>query len=154
MYESYLGGLYHGKVIDQSVDSGRDESIRLNLTVQLYDQVKPVTEPLQNRMEVAVSITLLSPNPTAEAIGLKVLKNLGIESQDTLRLHPDHPECISLVTRDVNLKCITKDGKYYWNFDFQSSQSLSLHEYTAQMKRASVPIDLDSTAAINSENSR
>jgi hypothetical protein len=90
--------------------------------------------------ECEVWITLALDNDTQLRIALENLKKLGVAEEDIARLHPEHPEPISLVGKKVCVRIKNAGGNDYWNLAWPreklSMGTLSQAVSTVQAKLA------------------
>ena len=55
---------------------------------------------------------------------LRDLERLGFMDNDLSRLHPEHPECFSLIEKDVYVRCKSVGDRSYWNLAWPAHRAM------------------------------
>jgi hypothetical protein len=114
------GLIYRARITDQMLSLSRDEEPQLILTVKILSQLKndknlsDGTEECP-QLEREVRITIVEDDYERLAMALRDLERLGFTGDDVTRLHPDHPECFSLLDKEVFVRMKEVNGNEYWN---------------------------------------
>lgn len=154
------GAVFHGMVCDQILSRNRNDELQLVLTVKIEARLRDERNPRGDTEKIAaferdVFLTF-SDDPRLRGITESNLKRLGFEESDVLKLHPDHPDFLSLLGKEVHVRCRVKGESVYWNlawFGFKPA-AVTLKEARAIVDRlqptsgllsGDPPVDMDST---------
>lgn len=113
--------VYKAKIIDQMMTVTHEGDTRIILTVKLTALLKDAhdpgagAEPCEAK-ECEVWITVPGGDDDAKlSMALRDLERLDFKDDDISRLHPEHPETVSLVDKEVHVRCKQIGDFEYWN---------------------------------------
>jgi hypothetical protein len=122
--------LFAGEIVDQTLSMNRNGELQVITSVRLTEEFhggKPVACDVSH---CDVYITAAA-DETRQRIARDQLELLDFTDRDLTRLHPDHPQSVSLIGRKVTVRARVKGEATYWNFarnrprpiDFASAQA-------------------------------
>jgi hypothetical protein len=114
------GIVYRAKIIDQIVSLSHNGEPQLVLTTKIQARLKNAKNPADGteecpQLEREVRITLVQDDYERLTMAIRDLERLDFTGDDVMRLHPDHPECFSLLDKEVYIRMKEANGSEYWN---------------------------------------
>jgi len=124
------------RVTDQTVTVADKGDTRIILTVHLLARPEDAQNPTEHTddgapQECEVWITLPADDDRRLAMAVRDLDRLGFVGDDVARLHPDHPQTVSLLGREVNVSRRVVGGYVYWNLAWPRRKATSVAELEA-----------------------
>jgi len=124
MSEYEEGRVYCATLTDQAVctrERDGEVGVQLLFGVRILARLKDDNNPDDGVEECAsherqVLITIPANEPQRLHMAMRDLERLGFADDDVTLLHPDHPQFVSLVGRDVHVRMKVVNGFEYWNF--------------------------------------
>ena len=141
------GSVFQATICDQILSRNLNEELQIIFTVQIT--AKATTDPGSSvgmepmePFERDVYLTL-SEDGQKLNIARENLKRLGVEGVDIIKFHPDHPEFVSLIDKEVQVRCRIKGDSTYWNFSWTSFRppAISLKEAEAAARKFQQRLD-------------
>lgn len=123
------GSVYRGSIVDQAFTVLPEGGCRAILTVSLKGRLKNgkvAADGVEEcpQVERDVWITFDSEEDWKLERAISDLERLGFKDDDISRLHCDHPEAVSLIGKEVHVRC--KAGKFeYWNLAWPQVKATS-----------------------------
>jgi hypothetical protein len=113
------GDVFQATICDQVISNSLAGELQIVLTVGIAAKLDDPRDPLGPTRAVApyerdVYLTM-SDEPQRRSMVEADLTRLGIDPADVLRLHPDHPQSISLIGKGVHVQCRFRGTSVYWN---------------------------------------
>jgi hypothetical protein len=112
------GQLFRGSICDQLLTKNMNHDVQVIITVQIDARVLDEQDLRAlveiPRFEREVYLTIL-PGTEQGRIAERNLDRLGVDEADIKRLHPDHADGISLIDKQVFVRCRVKGESTYWN---------------------------------------
>jgi hypothetical protein len=114
------GRVYQAKVVDQMLAKNPEGELQLVLGVRILAGLKNDRNPGDGTVECPqqereVSVTFVEDDDNRLRMAARDLKRLGFPDDDISRLHPDHPQCFSLLNKSVLVRMKIVNGFEYWN---------------------------------------
>ena len=114
------GMVYSAKITDQMLSHSRNEEPQVVLGIKIHARLKNAKNPSDGtedcpQLEREVRITIEQDDYDRLCMAIRDLERLGFSDNDISRLHPDHPECFSLLDKDVYVRMKEVNGSEYWN---------------------------------------
>jgi len=112
--------VFKAKIIDQMVAVTTEGDTRVILTVRVHAQLKDAqdlasgAEPCPAK-EHDVWLNIPSDDEPRLRMALRDLERLDFNDDDVSRLHPEHAETVSLVGKEVHVRCKVSGDYAYWN---------------------------------------
>jgi hypothetical protein len=118
------GNVYKGSITDQTVctrERDGEVEVQIPFTVRITARLKDENNPGDGSEECPqherqVLITIVENDADRLRMALRDLERLGFADDDISRLHPEHPQFVSLVGREVHVRLKVVDDREYWNF--------------------------------------
>jgi hypothetical protein len=125
-----MEGTYQGRIIDQAYLTPSGDEVRIVLTVCIDARLKNEKVAADGaeecpRLEREVWITFGPTDDWKLERAISDLERLGFDSNDLSLLHPDHPEHVSLVGKEVHVRVRTSGAYDYWNLAWPRLKSQS-----------------------------
>ena len=132
------GSVFCAKIIDQMVANNRDGDPQLVVTFKLEAQLKNPKRMEDGTVECSqlerdLRITMVGSDDNRLEMAVRDLDRLGFTGEDISQLHPDHPECVSLIGKEVFVRCKMVNDTEFWNLAWvrQKPQAVNIDALAA-----------------------
>ena len=152
------GSVFQATICDQILSRNRNDELQIIFSVKIIANV--TTDPGSNAgtesmepFERDVYVTFCEDRQRL-SIARENLKRLGVEEGvDIIKLHPDHPEFVSLIDKEVQVRCRNKGDNTYWNFAWSfRPTAINLKEAEAAARQFQQRLDQKAAYDGNLEN--
>ena len=130
------GAVYQAKIVDQIVSRNRHDELQVVFTTEVSGKLTNERDPncpveSVGTFERDVYLTF-SGEEQRLRMALDHLKRLGFDESDVVKLHPDHPESVSMVGKEVRVRPKIIADVAYWNFAWSGWRPAALKLEEAQ----------------------
>src|SRR5262245_39274322 len=114
------GKVYRAKVVDQLITKSYNDELQLVLGIKLLAALKNSKNTSDGteecpQLEREVLITFVEDDSERLRMAVRDLERLGFDDSDITRLHPDHPNHVSLLQKEAYVRMRENNGNEYWN---------------------------------------
>src|SRR5262245_26504406 len=110
-----VGMVYRARITDQMLSLSHDGEPQVVLGIKIQARLKNDKNPSDGteecpQLEREVRITIVEDDDDRLCMAIRDLERLGFSGDDVTRLHPDHPDCFSLLDKDVYVRMKEGNG--------------------------------------------